>query len=279
MAQKRVKKIVKTTPSAGMAAEDFVPKKVNVYGADGSVKKQVDLPKAFSTEFRPDLISRASISIVANSRQPYAAAPRAGMRHSVSTWGKGHGVSRSQRIVGSSRGAQSPEAVGGRRAHPPCLEVDRTKKVNTKEMRLARLSALAAVANPIRVQARGHKFSEGVTLPIVLSDEAEKIDSTKDAVALLEKIGVSDDLIRAENGKRIRAGRGKMRGRKYRVRKTVLIVTSGVCPAKRSFSNITGVTVTTVDSLNVEQLAPGGLPGRLTIMSEAALNKIGGWAA
>jgi len=278
MAQKRVKKIVKNLP-AGRAAEAFVPKKINVYGMDGSVKKQVDLPKAFSTEFRPDLISRASVSIIANSRQPYSPKPRAGLRHSVSTWGKGRGVSRSQRVVGQFRGAQSPEAVGGRRAHPPRVETDRTKKMNAKEMRLARLSALAAIANPERVQARGHKFSEGVTLPVVLSDEAEKIESTKDAVTLLEKIGLSDDLVRAENSKSIRAGRGKMRGRKYRTRKSILIVTSGVCPAKRSFSNIIGVDVAIVDSLNVDQLAPGGLAGRLTIISEAALNKIGGWAA
>lgn len=278
MAEKRVKKVVKATPAAA-TAEKFVLKKINVYGIDGAVKKQIDLPKAFSTEFRPDLISKASVAIIANSRQPYSPKPRAGLRHSVSTWGKGRGVSRSQRIVGSFRGAQSPEAVGGRRAHPPRIETDRTKKVNAKEMKFARLSALAAIANPQRVQARGHKFAEGVTLPVVLSDEAEKIETTKEAIALLDKIGLTDDLVRAENSKRIRAGRGKMRGRKYRNRKSVLIVTSGSCPAKRSFSNITGVDVTTVDSLNVDQLAPGGLAGRLTIISEAALNKIGGWAA
>jgi len=278
MAEKRVKKVLKE-PSAGKATETSVPKKINVYGIDGSVQKQIDLPKAFSTEFRPDLISRASVSIIANSRQPYSPKPRAGLRHSVSTWGKGRGVSRSQRIVNSFRGAQSPEAVGGRRAHPPRVEADRGKKMNTKEMRLARLSALAATADPQRVQARGHKFVESVTLPVILSDEAEKIKSTKDAVNMLEKIGLSGDLLRAENGKRIRAGHGKMRNRKYRTRKSVLIVTSGVCPARRSFSNITGVDVATVDSLNVDQLAPGGLAGRLTIISEAALSKIGGWAS
>jgi len=279
MAEKKVVKKVVKKPSAGEAAAAFVPKKINVYGVDGSVTKQIDLPKAFSTEFRPDLINRAALAIVANSRQPYSPKPRAGLRHSVSTWGKGRGVSRSQRIVGSFRGAQSPEAVGGRRAHPPRVETNRGKKINTKEMKLARMSALAAIANPQRVQARGHKFSEGVTLPVVISDEAEKIETTKEAMALLEKIGLYDDLVRAENGKRIRAGRGKMRNRKYRTRKSVLVVTSGTCPARRSFSNITGVDVTTVDKLNVSQLAPGGLPGRLTIMSEAAIGKIGGWAA
>lgn len=276
MAEKKVKKVVK---EAIVKKAREPSKRINVYGVDGSVQKQIDLPKAFSTEFRPDLISRASVSILANSRQPYSPKPGAGMRHSVSTWGKGHGVSRAQRIKGAFRGAQSPNNVGGRRAHPPRIETDHSKKMNAKEMRFARLSALAAIANPGKVQARGHKFSDEVTLPIVLIDDAEKIESTKDAMGLLEKIGLSDDLMRAENGRRIRAGHGKMRGRRYRNRKSVLFITSGICPAKKSFSNILGVDVVTIDSVNVEQLAPGGLAGRLTIMSEAAMNKIGAWSS
>jgi len=276
MAEKKVKKVAKETVAKSVKKDS---KRINVYALDGSVQKQVDLPKVFDTEFRPDLIQRASVSIIANSRQPYAPSPTAGKRHSVSTWGKGHGVSRAQRIKGSSRGAQSPNNVGGRRAHPPRIETDRSKKMNTKEMRLARMSALASIGNLQTVRSRGHKFSDEVTVPVVVNDELEKIETTRDAMNMLEKIGVFDDLIRAENGKRIRAGHGKMRGRKYRKRKTVLIVTSGKCPARKSFSNITGVDVASVDSLNVELLAPGGLPGRLTIISEAAFNKIGGWAS
>lgn len=275
MAEKKVKKAVKI-PVAKKAKDGRA--QVNVYGLDGSVQKQVDLPNVFNTEFRPDLIQRASVSIIANSRQPYSPKPRAGMRHSVSTWGKGHGVSRAQRLKGSSRGAQSPNNVGGRRAHPPRIITDRTKKMNAKEMKLARLSALASISSLQRVRSRGHKFIEEVTVPVVVSDDIEKIETTKDAVNMLDKIGLFDDLIRAEEGTRIRAGRGKMRGRKYRTRKSLLVVTSGKCPAGKSFSNILGVDVAPVDSLNVELLAPGGLPGRLTVMSEAALAKIGGWS-
>jgi large subunit ribosomal protein L4e len=276
MAEKKVKKITKEG-AAKKAKEES--KKINVYGVDGSVQKQIDLPKVFETEFRPDLIQRASVSIIANSRQPYSPSPTAGKRHSVSTWGKGHGVSRAQRIKGSFRGAQSPNNVGGRRAHPPRIETDRGKKMNMKEMKLARMSALAAIGNLKTVRSRGHKFSDEVTVPVIVNDDVEKIETTKDAVTMLEKIGVFDDLIRAENGKRIRAGHGKMRGRKYRIRKSLLIVTSGKCPARKSFSNITGVDVASADSLNVELLAPGGLPGRLTIMSEAAFSKVGGWSS
>ena len=269
------KKAVKKIKKAHRAPS----KKLNVYGIDGAIKKQIDLPKIFETEFRPDLINRASVSINANSYQPYAPRPGAGMRHSVSTWGKGHGVSRVQRLKGSSTAAQSPGNVGGRRAHPPRVDEKRTKKMNRKEMRLARLSALAAIADYHRVTARGHKLPEDATVPIIMENDSEKIETTREAVALLEMVGLGDEMTRAESGKRIRAGRGKMRGRKYRIRKSVLVVVSGKCPAVKSFSNLTGIDVACVDSLNVELLAPGGLAGRLTIMSEAALDRLKGWAS
>jgi len=269
------KKVVKKMKKAHRAPS----KKLNVYGIDGSVKKQIDIPKIFEADYRPDLIGRASVSINSNSRQPYAPKPGAGMRHSVSTWGKGHGVSRVQRLMGSSTAAQSPGNVGGRRAHPPRVNEKRSKKMNRKEMRLARLSALAAIADYHKVVARGHKLPQDATVPIVLENDLEKIETTKDAVALLDKVGLGDEMTRAENGKRTRAGRGKMRGRKYRIRKSLLVVCSGKCPAIKSFSNLTGVDVACVDSLNVELLAPGGLAGRLTIMSEAALDRLAGWAS
>lgn len=269
------KKIVKKAKKAHVTPSN----KLNVYGIDGTVKKQIDLPEIFKTEFRPDLINRASVTINANSRQPYAPKSGAGMRHSVSTWGKGHGVSRVQRLKGSSTAAQSPNNVGGRRAHPPRVDEKRTKKMNRKEMKLARLSALAAIADYHKVIARGHKLPENTTVPIIIENDYEKIGTTREAVTLLQKIGLGEEMIRAENGRRIRAGRGKMRGRKYRVRKSALVLVSGKCPAIKSFSNLIGVDVASIDSLNVELLAPGGLAGRLTIMSEAALDRLKGWAS
>lgn len=270
MAEKKIKKVKRTQQ---------IPRRVNVYSLDGEIKREVELPAAFVTEYRPDVIGRASVSIIANRRQPYAPKATAGMRHSVSTWGKGHGVSRVQRLKQGATAAQSPNNVTGRRAHPPKVDKDLKKRMNRKEMRYARLSALAATANPARVGMRGHKIPEELTVPVILENELENIASTKEAVALLERIGLSDELERARQGRRIRAGRGKMRGRKYRNRRSVLVVISENCSARRSFANITGVDVSTVDSLNVETLAPGGMAGRLTIMSESALSKIGEWAS
>ena len=63
------------------------PGKPNVYGLDGKVAGEVDLPETFLTEYRPDLIRRAVVSMEANARQPYAPKATAGMRHAVETWG------------------------------------------------------------------------------------------------------------------------------------------------------------------------------------------------
>jgi len=253
--------------------------KLNVYGLDGSVSKQIKVPEIFHVDYRPDIISRASDSIWANRRQPYAPKSTAGMRHAVSTWGKGHGVSRIQRLKRGSRAAQSPGAVGGRRAHPPKLKKELGKSINRKEMRFARLSALAATSDPAKVKARGHRIPEEITLPVIVESDIEQIGTTKEAIDLLDKIGLTDDLSRAQDGKSIRAGRGKMRGRKYRGRKSLLVVVAGDCPAKRSFSNIPGVDIAYVSSLNVDQLAPGGMPGRLTLISETAFTEIGRWSS
>ncbi|HDP96695.1 MAG TPA: 50S ribosomal protein L4, partial [Euryarchaeota archaeon] len=146
----------------------YAPGKANVYALDGSIKKEVDLPVVFKTELRPDMISRASVSIRANRRQPYAPKRTAGMRHSVKTWGKGHGVARVQRLRQGSKGAQAPLTVGGRRAHPPKIITDHSKRMNRKEMRLARMSALAAASNRQAVRSRGHAFPEEITLPIIV---------------------------------------------------------------------------------------------------------------
>jgi large subunit ribosomal protein L4e len=271
MADKIVKK--KRT----VAAIRNTPAKVKVYDLEGKAASETALPAPFAVEYRPDLVRRAVTAIEANRRQPYAPKPSAGMRHSVSTWGKGRGVSRVQRLMGSSQAAQSPNNVGGRRAHPPKVDKDLGKKINKKELTSAKLSALHATSVPEIVRARGHRFEEELTLPVVVKDELESIKTTKEAIDVLSSIGVYDDVERARDGKRVRAGRGKMRGRKYRMPRSVLVVLSKECDGGRSLRNLPGVEVATPSSLNASVLAPGGDPGRLMIVSEAALGQIGAW--
>ncbi|HOE52798.1 MAG TPA: 50S ribosomal protein L4 [Methanomassiliicoccales archaeon] len=252
--------------------------KVNVYSLSGEVLRTEALPKAFSTQFRPDVIHRAVVAEEANKRQPYGPKPGAGARHSVSTWGKGRGVARVQRLAQGAKAAESPNNVGGRRAHPPRVERDWSKKVNRKEKALAKMSALAATADAEKVRARGHRFKEGLTLPVVIEDRLEGIESTTDVLAALRNVGVSDDIARAKDGIRIRAGRGKMRGRPYRMPRSLLLVVSVHDAAVvKGARNLPGVEVAYADRLNPGLLAPGGMPGRLTVFTESALKKIGEW--
>jgi large subunit ribosomal protein L4e len=252
--------------------------KVNVYSLNGEVLRTEALPEVFSTQFRPDVIHRAVVAEESNKRQPYGPKPGAGIRHSVSTWGKGRGVARVQRLAQGAKGAESPNNVGGRRAHPPRVEKIWTMKVNQKERLLAKLSALAATADVEKVKARGHQFNDELTLPVVMEDRLEDIKSTNEVLDVLKSMGLSDDVVRAKDGIRIRCGRGKMRGRPYRMPRSLLIVVSCSDAAViKGARNLPGVEVAFAGMLNPGQLAPGGLPGRLTVFSEAALKKVGEW--
>lgn len=251
---------------------------VNVYSIEGEVLKSVELPPTFRTAFRPDIIRKAVNAQRANSRQPYGPSETAGMRHAVSTWGKGRGVARVQRLTQGRMAAESPNNVGGRRAHPPRTEKDWSKKMNRKEKALARASALAALSDPERVRERGHVFDEDRTLPIVVENEFENLENTSSVMDALISLGVGDDVNRSKEGKKERAGRGKMRGRRYKMPTGVLIVVSREdAPIVKSAKNLAGVDVVLPDRLNAGVLAPGGDPGRLTVFSEAALEQLGGW--
>lgn len=251
---------------------------VYLYSLDGSILDVLDLPPIFRSEVRPDLIKRAVDAFRANRRQPYGPSPRSGLRHSVSGWGKGRGVSRVPRLKDSRRAAQAPGTVGGRRAHPPRPERDWSKKLNRKERRLARASALAATANETLVAERGHRFQEGISLPVVMDGKVEDLKSTREAEELLQRIGLYEDVARAAV-KKVRAGRGKMRGRRYRRKRGPLLVLPRDCTGGRAFRNLPGVDVIDPSGLNAEVLAPGGMPGRLALFSQNTLKEIGSWSS
>ena len=233
---------------------------------------------AFDSEYRPDLIKKAVLAAAANGRQPYGPAPGAGMRHSVSTWGKGRGTARVQRVHDGRKATESPNNVSGRRAHPPVPERIWAQKVNKKELKLARLSALAATGCADCVKARGHQFDDKVSFPVVVDDDFENVASTKEVSEIFDMIGIGYDVERAKDGTKIRAGRGKMRNRRYRTPVSVLIVVSDrEVPIFKSASNLPGVEVETVSTLNTSILAPGGDAGRLTVYTRSAMTQIGAW--
>ncbi len=243
---------------------------LNIIDLSGNVTKKIS-SNLFNEPYRPDLIKRAVLASQANRQQPYGPHIYAGMRTSAEGWGPGRGVSRVARLKNSSRAARIPQAVKGREAHPPKPETDRTEKINDKERIKAVKSAISATGNEQLVKKRGHKFS--AQLPLIAVDDLAALTKTKEVKSFMEAVLIWDDIQRAKD-RTIRAGKGKLRGRKYKHTKSVLIVTAedkGIVKAAR---NLSGVDVVTHDKLNAELLAPGTYAGRLTIYTESAIAKL-----
>ncbi len=247
---------------------------IKILGLDGTPVGDATLPDAFKTPFRPDVIRKAVNVSQANRRQPYGASPLAGRWQTHESWGPGRGVSRVPRLTQGRRATFSPAVVGGRRAHPPRAERDWSEKINKKERALARASALAATGDAERITARGHKF-ELDQVPLVVDDAFVNIGATSELADVLEALGVGADLERAKQGRGVRAGKGKMRGRRYRTPKSILLVVHEKGPVTRACGNLPGVDFAVPTELNVERLAPGGDAGRLTLYTASALEAIG----
>ena len=146
----------------------------------GRVVREIELPDVFDVDYRPDLIKKAVLAAQANRLQPYGPRLYAGMDTSARSWGSGRGVAQIPRLINSSRAARVPHARGGRRAHPPKPEADRSEKVNTKERRYAIRSAIAATRDPTLVSLRGHIFE--AELPIVTENALENLEKTKQVI-------------------------------------------------------------------------------------------------
>lgn len=149
------------------------------------------------------------------------------------------------------------------------------RKININQKRYAVVSALAASAVPALVMARGHRIDKVPEVPLVLNNEVEGVEKTSNAVKVLKRLGVFDDVEKAKASRNLRPGKGKMRNRRYLARRGPLIVygTEGAKIVK-SFRNIPGVEVCSVDRLNLLQLAPGGHLGRFIVWTESAFKKL-----
>jgi large subunit ribosomal protein L4e len=248
-------------------------KKIPVLNMDGEKIEEITLPKLFSYYVRKDLIRRAFHSAHTARIQPKGRDPMAGKRRAGESWGINHSVARVPRLD-NGRAVFAPMTRGGRLAHPPRVEKVIHERINRKEKIRAIISALAATAVPDLVKARGHRFNTDI-LPIIVSDDIEKISKTSEARKVLKNLGVWDDIERAAERTRIRAGKGKMRGRRYITPKSLLIIVSSEdVPAVKAFRNLPGVDVVSPNLLSVLHLAPGGVPGRLTLISKSALEAI-----
>jgi large subunit ribosomal protein L4e len=243
-----------------------------IYDLDGDESDSLDLPEVFETQYRPDLIKRAVGVAQANAKQDYGADPHAGLRTSAESPGSGRGMAHVPRTNG--QGARVPQTVGGRRAHPPKAEKDQGKSINKKERKLAFRSAVAATVDAELVAERGHQFDDDLDLPVVVSDDFEDLVKTKEVVAFLEALGLDADVERADEGRSVRAGQGKARGRKYTEPSSVLFVTSSDAGPSTAARNLAGADVATAANVDVEDLAPGTHAGRLTVWTESAIAEV-----
>ncbi len=249
---------------------------VKVYSEEGEPVEEYKLPALFSLPVRKDLIRRAYLSAHTAMLQPKGRDPMAGRRTTARSWGVGRGMARVPRLP-NGRAAFISFARGGRAAFGPRVDERLHERINKKERALAIASALAATARRDMVSARGHVFT-CETLPVLIVDNVEdRIGRAREARVFLEKIGVWSDIVRSYERIRIRAGRGKMRGRRYVEPRSVLFVlTSYDKPLARAVRNFPGVDIATPNNLGILHLAPGGVPGRLTVFTKSALEEIAG---
>jgi large subunit ribosomal protein L4e len=252
--------------------------KVKVYSVTGKAKGSLKLPDFFREEVREDLIKRAVVAAQSARYQPQGVDWYAGKRTSAYSLGPGRGVSRVPRIKGhhhptSGRGAIVPQAVGGRAAHPPTVEKKIKKRINHKEKLKALRSAIAATARKDLVLRRGHRMEKILSIPLVVEDKLESLKTTSDSKKALEKLKVWEDVLRAKE-KKVRAGKGKMRGRKYKEKKSLIIVVAKDKGISRAARNLPGVDVVEAAKLGVEDLAPGTHCGRLALYTKKAVSEL-----
>jgi len=148
------------------------------------------------------------------------------------------------------------------------------RKINTTQKRYAVASALAASAVPALVMARGHKIDEVPEIPLVLDSSLESTKKTSAAKDILASVGAIDDVNKAADSKKIRAGKGKMRNRRYTLRRGPLVIYAENDGVEQAFRNLPGVELCCVSRLNLLQLAPGGHVGRFCVWSQAAVDSL-----
>lgn len=253
---------------------------VSVISAQGQkTSTQLPLPAVFAAPVRADIVHSVFTRVNKNKRQAYAVSEKAGHQTSAESWGTGRAVARIPRVGGSGthragQGAFGNMCRGGRMFAPTKTWRRWHVKVNQNEKRYATASAIAASAVTSLVLARGHRVEEVQELPLVLSNEFESISKTKEAVAALKAVGAHKDIIRVIKSKKMRAGKGKLRGRRFVQKKGPLVVYGNDNGIAKALRNVPGVDTAHVSRLGLLQLAPGAHLGRFVIWTQAAIESL-----
>ena len=260
--------------------------KVKILSKGNKEKGTIELPQQFNEEVRADIIQRAVETIHNNTRQRFGADPEAGQKVSAELSRRrhkyrgsyGYGISRVPRKIMSRNGtrfnwvgALMPGTRGGRNANPPKAEKIWSIKLNKKEKRKSIRSAMSA--NMIKEIVQTNYINTPENYPFILDESFEKIEKTQEILTQLKKLGFEKELERAKIRK-VRPGKGKSRGRKYKKKKSILFVVSEKCPLIKALKNMPGADVIVAKNLNTKLLAPGKVPGRITLWTEKAIKEV-----
>ena len=255
--------------------------KAQVLDINGNKLKEITT-SLFEEPIREDLIFKVVES--EKIKHPNSPKYRAGMDRSASgnisrrrhDWksDRGRGLSRIPRKIAWRRGTQFswegaiiPSTKGGRRAHPPKGTLN-LKKINKKEAKKALLSVLTYVNS---IEELKNKYSSlknkkiQTKLPLIVEEKIFSL-KTKETLESLKKI-LGDLYGVAIQKKSIRAGIGKLRGRKNKKNAGLLFIIGNKEDIK-----LKGIEILKVNELTVSDLASNG--ARSTLFSENAIKEL-----
>merc|ERR1712063_206280 len=209
---------------------------VQVWNAEGKETSQQALPSVFTSPIRSDVVQFVHTNLNKNRRQPYCVNVDAGHQTSAESWGTGRAVARIPRVPGGGTHRAGQAAFGN----------------------MCRGGRMFA---PTKTWRRWHR-------------RVNLNQKTKAAVALLKAINAYDDVEKSGNSKKLRAGQGKRRNRRFVRHVGPLVVYDESGPLTRAFRNLPGVETCQVSRLNLLRLAPGGHLGRFIIWTEGAFKQL-----
>jgi len=253
---------------------------VSVYVAGGESSGSLTLPAVFTAPIRPDIVQDVHTRLNKNKRQAYSVSKFAGHQSSAESWGTGRAVARIPRVPGggthrAGQGAFGNMCRGGRMFAPTKTWRRWHRRVSVSQKRYALVSALAASGVPALVMARGHRIEQLPEVPLVLDNKSvDSLDKTSAAVKLLKSLNAFEDVEKAKESTALRAGKGKMRNRRYVQKRGPLVIYNEKGPLVRALKNLPGVDLCSVTRLNLLQLAPGGHLGRFVIWTKDAFERL-----
>ena len=255
-------------------------KKITVYNEKAEASgTSIQLPAIFRAPIRPDIVSFVQQQMSMNRRHPYCVSEKAGHQTSAESWGTGRAVARIPRVRGggthrSGQGAYGNMCRGGRMFAPTKIWRRWHRKINVNQKRFALCSAVAASGIPSLVMSKGHLINDVPEMPLVVSDKVQEYKKTKQAVVLLRRLRAWTDVQKVYKTRRFRAGKGKMRNRRRTSKLGPLVIYGRDQGLTKAFRNIPGVSMISVNKLNLMKLAPGGHVGRFCIWTESAFQRL-----